>query len=127
MYTTFHYIHYISQRSNAKNCFRITGLQRHDSKPSADNNTRYSPSKSITECVKFLWPHTPYGRVRLVRFARARLFTDFFTDFKKKTDCFAVYHCVVGISKRKLKQKVAEIKVRGIECVLNCIILVCTM
>ena len=44
LYTTFHYIHYISQRSNAKNCFRITGLQRQDSKPSADNNTRYSPS-----------------------------------------------------------------------------------
>ena len=53
IYTTFHYIHYISQRSNAKNCFRITGLQRQDSKPSADNNTRYSSSKSITECIKF--------------------------------------------------------------------------
>ena len=53
MYTTFHYIHYISQRSNAKNCFRITRLQRQDSKPSADNNKRYSPSKSITECIKF--------------------------------------------------------------------------
>ena len=55
IYTTFHYIHCISQRSNAKNCFRITGLQRQDSKPSADkcNNTRYSPSKSITECIKF--------------------------------------------------------------------------
>ena len=39
----------------------------------------------------FLSPHTPYGRVMLVRFARARLFTDFFTDFEKKTDCFAVY------------------------------------
>ena len=49
LYTTFHYIHYISRRSNAKNCFRITGLQRQDSKPSADNNTRYSPSQSITE------------------------------------------------------------------------------
>ena len=48
-----HYIYYISQRSNAKNCFRITGLQRQDSKPSADNNTRYSPSKSVTECIKF--------------------------------------------------------------------------
>ena len=44
-----HYIYYISQRSNAKNCSRITGLQRQDSKPSADNNMRYSPSKSITE------------------------------------------------------------------------------
>ena len=48
-----HYIHYIPQRSNAKSCFRITGLQRQDSKPNADNNTSYSPSKSITECIKF--------------------------------------------------------------------------
>ena len=35
-----------------------------------------------------------YGRVRLARFARTTLtlyFTDFFTDFEKKTDCFAVY------------------------------------
>ena len=43
----------------------------------------------------FLSPHdhTPVGRVRLARFARVRLaprFTDFFTDFEKKTDCFAV-------------------------------------
>ena len=28
-------------------------IQRQGSKPSADNNTRYSPSKSITECIKF--------------------------------------------------------------------------
>ena len=49
-----HYIYYISQRSNAKKCFRITGLQRQDSKPRADNNTRYSPSKSITECIDFI-------------------------------------------------------------------------
>ena len=37
---------------------------------------------------------SPYGRVRLARFARKTLtprFTDFFTDFEKKTDCFAVY------------------------------------
>ena len=37
---------------------------------------------------------SPYGRVRLARFARTTLtphFTDFFTDFEKKTDCFAVY------------------------------------
>ena len=42
----------------------------------------------------FLSPQTPYGRVRLARFERVRLllhaFTDFFTDFRKKTDCFAV-------------------------------------
>ena len=53
IYTTFHHIHYIPQRSNAKNCFRITGLQRQDWKPNEDNNTSYSPSKSITECIKF--------------------------------------------------------------------------
>ena len=49
-----HYIYYISQRSNAKKCFRINGLERQDSKPSADNNTRYSPSKSISECINFI-------------------------------------------------------------------------
>ena len=35
-----------------------------------------------------------YGRVKLVLFGRTTLtphFTDFFTDFEKKTDCFAVY------------------------------------
>ena len=53
LYTIFYYIHYISQRSNAKNCFRITRcMQREESEPSADSNTRYSPSKSITECIK---------------------------------------------------------------------------
>ena len=34
------------------------------------------------------------SHVRLARFARVRLLrhvTDFFTDFEKKTDCFAVY------------------------------------
>ena len=51
--TTFHYIHCVSRRSNAKNCFRITGLQCQDSKQSADNNTRYSPSKPITDFIKF--------------------------------------------------------------------------
>ena len=39
--------------------------------------------------------HTPYGRVRLARFARVRLLRHAspisFTDFEKKTDCFAVY------------------------------------
>ena len=42
----------------------------------------------------FSSPHTLYGRVRLARFALKTLtsrFTDFFTDFEKKTDCFAVY------------------------------------
>ena len=41
--TTFHYMQYISQRSNPKNCFRITGLQCQDSKqrnrsPSVSNS-----------------------------------------------------------------------------------------
>ena len=45
IYTTFHYIHYISQRTNAENCFRVTGLQRQEQ--------TISPSKSITECIKF--------------------------------------------------------------------------
>ena len=41
----------------------------------------------------FLSPHTPVGRVRLALCARKTItprFTDFFTDFEKKTDCFAV-------------------------------------
>ena len=38
IYTTFHYIHFISQRSNSKICFRISGLQREDLKPSAETN-----------------------------------------------------------------------------------------
>ena len=33
--------------------YTIHIMQNQDSKPSADNNTRYSPSKSITECIKF--------------------------------------------------------------------------
>ena len=36
-------VYYISQRSNSKNCFRITGLQRHDSKASTENNTCILP------------------------------------------------------------------------------------
>ena len=124
----FTIIHYISQTSNTKNCFRITGLQRQDSKPSADNNTRYSPSKSITECIKFtkrveLWTDfwqlddmfEPPGQNELIvwktnsRFFFYRLargvfcalktlmprFTDFFTDFEKKTDCSAVYNNIM--------------------------------
>ena len=38
-------------------------------------------------------PHRPYGRVRLARLALKTLklrLTDSFTDFEKKTDCFAV-------------------------------------
>ena len=39
----------------------------------------------------FISPHTPYGRVRLLRFALRTLtsrFTDFFTDFEKKNLLF---------------------------------------
>ena len=38
-------------------------------------------------------PHRPYGRVRLARLALKTLtlrLTDSFTDFEKKTNCFAV-------------------------------------
>ena len=82
-----------------------------------DTNTRYSPSKSITECIKFTERVDPPGRNEFIvwktdsRFffsltshapwvceasalrARKTLiarFTDFFTDFEKNTDCFAV-------------------------------------
>ena len=47
-----------------------------------------------TDTLKILSPHTPSGHVRLARLACVRLtprFTDFFTDFEKKSDCFAVY------------------------------------
>ena len=43
----------------------------------------------------FLSPHTPYGRMRLARFALKTLtphLTDFFTDFEEKTDCFAIQY-----------------------------------
>ena len=39
--------------NNTKICFRNYWIQRQDSKPSADNNTRYSPAKSISECIEF--------------------------------------------------------------------------
>ena len=71
-----HVIYYVSQRSNA--------------------NAR---------CF-FLLPHTPYGRVRLARFALKTLtsrFTDFFTDFeKKKDDCFAVYWKELSLGERPI-------------------------
>ena len=42
IYTTFHYIQYISQRSTAKNCFRITSgfIQRQDLKQIRQTITR---------------------------------------------------------------------------------------
>ena len=42
----------------------------------------------------FLSPHTPYGCEARARSARKTItprFFDFFTDFEKKPDCFAVY------------------------------------
>ena len=33
----------------------------------------------------------PYGCVRLARKTLTSRFTDFFTDFEEKSDCFAVY------------------------------------
>ena len=46
------------------------------------------------EKLKILSPHTPYRSVRLALRARKTLtprFTDFFTDFEEKSNCFAVY------------------------------------
>ena len=67
----------------------------------------YSSSKSITACfqggvvIRFLtarrqfwtpWWERTYGMEnRQSFFSLAPQFTDFFTDFEKKTDCFAVY------------------------------------
>ena len=50
----FHFIYYISQRSNAKNCVRITGYSvMVRSQVQTIYNTRYSLSREITECIKF--------------------------------------------------------------------------
>ena len=47
------------------------------------------------QSVFFLSPHTPLraceARAPRARKALTPRFTDFFTDFEKKTDCFAVY------------------------------------
>ena len=39
----------------------------------------------------FLSPHTPVARALRAGKTLTPRFTDFFTDFEKKTDCFAVY------------------------------------
>ena len=47
----------------------------------------------------------PYGRVRLARFALKTLtprFTDFFTNFEKKTDSFAVCHARIPLFSSRL-------------------------
>ena len=55
---------------------------------------------------------------RLARFALKTLtpcFTDFFTDFEKKTDCFAVYrgrNFRVGVSKTRVRVRVRVFKKR---------------
>ena len=43
------------------------------------------------QSVFFLSPHTCEARVRRARKTLTPRFTDFFTDFEEKTDCFAVY------------------------------------
>ena len=47
-------------------------------------------SETWGETLFFLSPHTPARALRTRKTLTAR-FTDFFTDFEKKTDCFAVY------------------------------------
>ena len=55
--------------------------------PRAANERSGTRLKTESETGERLSPHTPYGRVRLARFALKNLtprFTDFFTDFEKK-------------------------------------------
>ena len=120
-----HYIYYISQRTNAENCFRITGLQLQEQTitrailprnqlPSVSNSQRGRSCEQIFDSsTTFLNPlvgtNSLYGkrtvgffslashalRVCEARALRARnthtpRFTDFFTDFEKKTDRFSV-------------------------------------
>ena len=102
---------------NAKNCFRINGSQRQDS--SVSNSQRGRSCEQIFDSsTTFLNPlvgtNSLYGK-RTVGFlslasharraceardlrARKTLmprFTDFFTDFEKKTDCFCFLVCVI--------------------------------
>ena len=56
--------------------------------PRAANERSGTRLKTESETGERLSPHTPYGRVRLARFALKTLtprFTYFFTDFEKKT------------------------------------------
>ena len=51
------------------------------------SGTKLKTESETGERRYFLSPHTSYGCVRLARTPR---FTDFFTDFEKKTECFEV-------------------------------------
>ena len=93
IHTTFHYIHYIYRKATQKTALELLDY-------SVNNNTRvyqihkeggvvnrfltarrhfWTPWSERTHCMEngqsvfFLSPHTPYGRVRLARFARVRL------------------------------------------------------
>ena len=130
IYTSFHYIHYISQRSNAKNCLELLDysvkirskvqtitraiLPRNQS-PSVSNSQRGRSCEQIfdssptflnplvgtnslyaKQTVSFFSLASHALRACEARARRARMpltphFTDFFADFEKKTDCFAVY------------------------------------
>ena len=65
-------------------------------KQSNERSGRKLKTESETERARpvfFLSPHMPYGRVTLARFALKTLtprLTNFFTDFEKNTDWFAV-------------------------------------
>ena len=51
--------------------------------------------------------------MRLARFARVRLtprFTHFFTDFEKKTDCFAVYRIDQNSNSKHKKKRLKTLK-----------------
>ena len=64
--------------------------------PRAANERSGTRLKTESETGERLSPHTPYGRVRLARFALKNLtlsFTDFFTDFEKKTRLFCSLSC----------------------------------
>ena len=80
VYTTFHHIHYISQRSKVKIALELLDA---DSKPSADNNTCYSPLKSVTEYQI----HKEGGVVN--RFLTAR--QHFLTPWYEQTHCMSLF------------------------------------
>ena len=77
--------------------FELKEIFRRQNSPhfhSAYSRTReQSNERSGTKLKTESSPHRPYGRVRLARLALKTLtlrLTDSFTDFEKKTDCFAV-------------------------------------
>ena len=113
--------HYIAQGNKAKDRFEITAWIQHsphDLKPSVDNNKQFSVTKSITKLsssprgwsckqifhssTTFLKPlvrtNSLYGKRTVGFFSLAshahrvcETLKLCLTDFKKKTDCFAVY------------------------------------